>query len=97
MMTTSKSTGASTISSSIASKCCRRIRPIALSWSSCWKCLIILFSIHIGGEKTYTPVHDLKSFDMDSAEVGKAVFGKEIYAVLRIKPRTYSDPGSSHT
>ena len=32
----------------------------------------------------------LKSFDMDSVQVGKAVFGKEIYTTLGIEPRTYS-------
>ena len=30
----------------------------------------------------------LKSFDMDSVQVGKAVFGKEIYTTLGIEPRT---------
>ena len=35
----------------------------------------------------------LKSFDMDSVQVGKAVFGKEIYTTLGIEPRTYSYPG----
>ena len=37
----------------------------------------------------------LKSFDMDSVQVGKAVFVKEIYATLGIEPRTYSNPGRS--
>ena len=37
----------------------------------------------------------LKSFDMDSVQVGKAVFGKEIYTTLGIEPRTYSYPGRS--
>ena len=32
--------------------------------------------IHFGGEKTPTPVHDPKSSDMDSVQVGKAVFKK---------------------
>ena len=32
---------------------------------------------------------------MDSVQVGKAVFGKEIYTTLRIEPRTYSYPGRS--
>ena len=32
----------------------------------------------------------LKSFDMDSVQVGKAVFVKEIYTTLGIEPRTYS-------
>ena len=37
----------------------------------------------------------LKSFDMDSVQVGKAVFVKEIYTTLGIEPRTYSCPGRS--
>ena len=37
----------------------------------------------------------LKSFDMDSVQVGKAVFVKEIYTTLGIEPRTYSNPGRS--
>ena len=32
----------------------------------------------------------LKSFDMDSVQVGKAVFVKENYTTLGIEPRTYS-------
>ena len=36
----------------------------------------------------------LKSFDMDSVQVGKAVFVKEIYTTLGIEPRTYSYPES---
>ena len=35
----------------------------------------------------------LKSFDMDSVQVGKAVFVKESYTTLGIEPRTYSYPG----
>ena len=35
----------------------------------------------------------LKSFDMDSVQVGKAVFGKESYTTLGTEPRTYSNPG----
>ena len=35
----------------------------------------------------------LKSFDMDSVQVGKAVFGKEIHTTLGIEPRTNSNPG----
>ena len=30
---------------------------------------------------------------MDSIQVGKAAFGKEIYTTLGIEPRTYSYPG----
>ena len=32
---------------------------------------------------------------MDSVQVGKAVFGKEIFTTLGIEPRTYSYPGRS--
>ena len=46
--------------------------------------------LHFGGEKTSTPVHDPKSFDTDSVQVGK-----EIYTTLGIEPRTYSNPGRS--
>ena len=35
----------------------------------------------------------LKSFDMDSVQVGKAVLGKEIHTTLGIEPRTNSIPG----
>ena len=35
----------------------------------------------------------LKSFDMDSVQVGKAVLGKEIHTTLGIEPRTNSNPG----
>ena len=41
-------------------------------------------------EQAWTSVFYLKSFDMDSVQVGKAVFGKEIYTTLGIEPRTYS-------
>ena len=34
-----------------------------------------------------------KSFDMDSVQVGKAIFGKEMYTTLGIEPRTNSNPG----
>ena len=40
-----------------------------------------------------SPGLQLKSFVMDSVQVGKAVFGKEIYTNLGIEPRTDSDPG----
>ena len=35
-------------------------------------------------EQAWTSVFYLKSFDMDSVQVGKAVFGKEIYTTLGI-------------
>ena len=41
-------------------------------------------------EQAWTSVFYLKSFDMDSVQVGKAVFGKEVYTTLGIEPRTYS-------
>ena len=44
-------------------------------------------------EQAWTSVFYLKSFDMDSVQVGKAVFGKEIFTTLGIEPRTYSYPG----
>ena len=46
-------------------------------------------------EQAWTSVFYLKSFDMDSVQVGKAVFGKEIFTTLGIEPRTYSYPGRS--
>ena len=35
----------------------------------------------------------LKSFDMDSVQVGKAVFSKEIHTTLGIEPRTILQSG----
>ena len=35
----------------------------------------------------------LKGFDMDSVQVGKAVFGKEIHTPLGIEPRTILQSG----
>ena len=35
----------------------------------------------------------LKSFNMDSVQVGKAVFGKEIHTTLGIEPRTILQSG----
>ena len=49
----------------------------------------------LGGEQAWTPNFYLKNFDMDSVQVGKTVFGKEIYSTLEIEPRTYSNPGRS--
>ena len=45
-------------------------------------------------EQAWTSVFYLKSFDMDSVQVGKAVFVKEINTTLGIEPRTFSFPGS---
>ena len=47
----------------------------------------------LGGEQAWTPSLYLKSFNMDSVQVGNAIFGKEIYTTLGIEPRTYSYPG----
>ena len=49
----------------------------------------------LGDEQAWTPSFYLKSFDMDSVQVGKAVFVKESYTTLGIEPRTYSYPGRS--
>ena len=49
----------------------------------------------LGGEQAWTPSFYLRSFDMDSVQVGKAVFVKESYTTLGIEPRTYSYPGRS--
>ena len=47
----------------------------------------------LGDEQAWTPSFYLRSFDMDSVQVGKAVFVKENYTTLGIEPRTYSYPG----
>ena len=47
----------------------------------------------LGDGQAWTPNIYLKSFDMDSVQVGKAVFVKESYTTLGIEPRTYSYPG----
>ena len=44
-------------------------------------------------EQAWTSVFYLKSFDMDSVQVGKAVFVKEIHTTLGIEPRTNSNTG----
>ena len=54
-----------------------------------------LLQPRLGGEQAWTPNFYIKSFDIDSVQVGKAVFGKEIYTILGIEPRTYSNPGRS--
>ena len=43
----------------------------------------------LGVEQAWTPNIYLKSFDMDSMQVGKAVFVKESYTTLGIEPRTF--------
>ena len=52
-----------------------------------------LFKALLDGEQAWTSILNLKSFVMDSVQVGKAVFGKESYTTLGIEPRTYSNPG----
>ena len=47
----------------------------------------------LDGEQAWTSILNVKSFVMDSAQVGKAVFGKERYTTLGIEPRTYSNQG----
>ena len=55
-------------------------------------CNIVIDDL-LGCEQAWTPIIYLKSFDMDSVQVGKAVFVKESYTTLGIEPRTYSYPG----
>ena len=57
--------------------------------------LLMVLEALLGCEQAWTPNIYLKSFDMDSVQVGKAVFGKEFYTNLGIEPRTYSNPGKS--
>ena len=57
--------------------------------------LLVVDEALLDVEQAWTSVFYLKSFDMDSVQVGKAVFGKEIYTTLGIEPRTYSYPGRS--
>ena len=46
----------------------------------------ICYLLHVyGGEQAWTPSLYLKSFDMDSVQVGKAVSGKGIYTTLGIE------------
>ena len=55
--------------------------------------LLVVVEALLGVEQAWTPIIYLKSFDMDSVQVGKAVFVKESYTTLGIEPRTYSYPG----
>ena len=55
--------------------------------------LLVVVEALLGVEQAWTPIIYLKSFDMDSVQVGKAVFVKESYTTLGIEPRTYSNPG----
>ena len=43
----------------------------------------------VGDGQAWTPNIFLKSFDMDSVQVGKAAFVKESYTTLGIEPRTF--------
>ena len=54
------------------------------------KSIAMLLEAVLGDEEAWTPNIYLKSFDMDSVQVGKAVFVKESYTTLGIEPRTYS-------
>ena len=47
----------------------------------------------LDGEQAWTSILNLKSFVMDSVQVGKAVFGKEIHTTLGIEPRTILQSG----
>ena len=68
-------------------------------WGPTWEqCLILGYFFWItllGGEQALTPSLYLKSFDMDSVQVGKAVFGKEIYTTLGIEQWTFLKMGIS--
>ena len=46
------------------------------------------FEALLGGEQAWTPKFYLKSFVMDSVQVGKALFVKESYTTLGIEPKT---------
>ena len=55
--------------------------------------LLVVVEALLGVEQAWTPIIYLKSFDMDSVQVGKAVFVKESYTTLGIERRIYSYPG----
>ena len=50
--------------------------------------LLMVVEALLGGEQAWTPSFYLRSFDMDSVQVGKAVFVKESYTTLGIELRT---------
>merc|ERR1719225_559124 len=58
-----------------------------------WESDGFLISLLLVADRHKLTVFYLKSFDMDSVQVGKAVFGKEIHTTLGIEPRTNSNPG----
>ena len=47
--------------------------------------LLVVVEAVLGVEQAWTPNIYLKSFDMDSVQVGKAVFVKESYTTLHSK------------
>ena len=53
--------------------------------------LLVIFKLD--DEQAWTSILNLKSFVMDSVQVGKAVFGKEIHTTLGIEPRTILQSG----
>ena len=55
--------------------------------------VVLFWFALLGDEQAWTTSFSLRSFDMDSVQVGKAVFVKESYTTLGIEPRTYSYPG----
>ena len=50
---------------------------------------LLNISALLDGEQAWTSILNLKSFVMDSVQVGKAVFGKEIYTTLGIEQWTF--------
>ena len=51
------------------------------------------FEALLESEQAWTSILNLKSFVMDSVQVGKAAFGEESYTTLGIEHRTYSNLG----
>lgn len=69
---------------------------MVLIWSSFYTKVLSLpiFCYHLlVVDRHKLTVFYLKSFDMDSVQVGKAVFGKEIHTTLGIEPRTILQSG----
>ena len=54
---------------------------------------VVFYKTFVGVDRHKLTVFYLKSFDMDSVQVGKAVFGKEINTTLGIEPRTILQSG----
>ena len=57
--------------------------------------MMIMMQCPVDTDRHKLTVFYLEIFDMDSVQVGKTVFGKEIYSTLEIEPRTYSNLGRS--